>query len=112
MTWFGGSKMHDETPLIKRLIATGKNADRLHKEEEASPYKPHGIILFCRLMDEKKRAKPYVCLGRVGYHSHVPGSRPLQFVWNLLDFKRLEHDSKLQMTKNEDLSLFQEIVNF
>lgn len=113
MTWFGGSKMHDETPLIEKLIAAGKESNKVFKEkEQSSPDEADGIILFCRLLDEKKRPRPYTCMGRVGYHSHIPGSRPLQFVWNLIDHEGLTNDDTLQLKDGENVSIFQELVNF
>lgn len=108
--------MHDETPVIQKLIARGKKANNKPKKEPDDTGSnfdtSDGIILFCRLLDEKKRALPYVCLGRLGYHSHIPGSRPLQFVWNLLDYEQLAIKSDLTHEKGDVVSYFQQIVNF
>ena len=101
--------MHDETPAINKLIATGKKAMRQKKEDALN--EPNGILLFCRTFDEKKRAMPYVCMGRVGYHSHIPNSRPLKFVWNLLDFDRLMKVSAFIEERNSNPSLFDQIMN-
>ena len=76
VTWFGGSRMHDESPVIHKLL-----------QGESS-----NIILWCRrYQKEVKNFTPYVCFGRMGYNSHVPGSRPLSFVWDLLDYNALKN---------------------
>ena len=81
ITWFGGSRMQDDTPVVQRLLRLGK---------AASP-SSSSIILWCRRYEaEKKTYSPYVCLGRLGYQSHVPGSYPLSFVWMLLDYSALK----------------------
>lgn len=91
MTWFGGSRMHDETPVIKRLLNSKTNSD--------------DIILWCRFMDGSQ-AQPYICLGRLTYVSHTPGTRPLEFVWELLDY------DKLQAGRVQAGSLFSKIITF
>ena len=84
ITWFGGSRMHDESPVIQKLLEFGKGATAYHSN----------IVLWCRkYKPDLKGFTPYVCLGRLSYHSHVPGSRPLSFVWNLLDYKALRNHS-------------------
>ena len=83
VTWFGGSRMHDESPVIHKLL-----------QGESS-----NIILWCRrYQKEVKNFTPYVCFGRMGYNSHVPGSRPLSFVWDLLDYDALKNDSVVRDT--------------
>jgi len=85
ITWFGGSRMHDESPVIHKLIQYGKDA--MIKKDDSK------IILWCRrYQTENKKFTPYVCLGRLGYESHIPGSSPLSFVWNLLDYDGLKHN--------------------
>lgn len=82
VTWFGGSRMHDESNVIKHLIKVGK------KGSARSP--STGIVLWCREYSrESKGFGPYICCGRLAYQYHEPGSRPLRFVWNLLDHERL-----------------------
>ena len=84
ITWFGGSRMHDESPVIHKLIQYGQEA--MIKKDDSK------IILWCRrYQTENKKFTPYVCLGRLGYESHIPGSSPLSFVWNLLDYDGLKH---------------------
>lgn len=76
--------MHEETKVIRRLIRVGKSV--ANEENESS----EGVVLWCRSYDaSKKNHKPYVCLGRLSYHSHEPGSRPLKFTWNLVDYDRI-----------------------
>jgi len=109
VTWFGGSRMHDDSPVVQKLIRYGKEgmgvAIKQEKQKEegvisgsassagsASTDRSSNIILWCRrYQPEEKKFSPYVCFGRLGYRSHVPGSRPLSFVWELLDYDGLKH---------------------
>jgi len=106
VTWFGGSRMHDDSPVVQKLIRYGKEgmgaATKQEKQEEegaiidsagsAGTDSSSNIILWCRrYQPEEKKFSPYVCFGRLGYRSHVPGSRPLSFVWELLDYDGLKH---------------------
>jgi hypothetical protein len=97
ITWYGGSRMHDETPAILKLLGIGKSKS----------LKPeNGIVLWCRHYNaDAKTHHPYTCLGRLSYESHVPGSQPLQFVWNLLDYERLVQHKDANVRKR-----FQEIL--
>jgi hypothetical protein len=80
ITWFGGSRMVDDTPVVEKLIRWGKEATDSSSK----------IILWCRLFDPiRKTFHPYVCLGRLSYDSHQPQSYPLAFVWSLLDAERM-----------------------
>ena len=99
ITWFGGSRMHDESPIIQQLLRVGM---------QATISKSSGIVLWCRTYrTETKGFGPYTCLGRLAYQSHVVGSSPLSFVWNLLDFERLnEHPNEtVRQTFQELVSL-------
>ena len=86
ITWYGGSKMTPNTPVIQKLIRVGQAA-------RTRPDSAHtGIVLWCRqYMADRKTYTPYTCLGRLSYESHDPTSRPLAFVWNLLDYDRLSN---------------------
>jgi hypothetical protein len=100
ITWFGGSRMHDESPVIQQLLRVGLQATATSKSS--------GIVLWCRTYrTETKGFGPYTCLGRLAYQSHAVGSSPLSFVWNLLDFERLkEHpDETVRQTFEELVSL-------
>ena len=87
MTWFGGSRMHEASPVILKLLQYGRAATKKTRDEDV-----HGsVILWCRRhRPELKKFTPYVCFGRLGYRSHVPESRPLSFVWDLLDYDRMK----------------------
>jgi hypothetical protein len=99
MTWFGGSRHHDESNIIRRLLQVGNQAAKGKLPNE------NGIILWCRQYNVVKRVwTPYVCLGRLAYHSHEPGSRPLRFVMTLLDFDRLnQHPDKTVRQTFQDI---------
>jgi len=91
ITWFGGSRMHQHTPAIQKLLRIGISN---HRESNSGvvPEKGDGssIVLWCRMYDRTKRTfLPYTCLGRVGYRSHDPDVHPIKFVWDLLDYKAL-----------------------
>lgn len=95
ITWFGGSRMHDESPVVEKLIRYGKDATSRDK-----------IILWCRMYQtETKKFSPYACLGRLGYQSHIPRSQPLSFVWNLLD-----HDQLTSHSEKDVCDLFQSFI--
>ena len=76
--------MLDHSRVIQSLIRVGKRAS----DNDLSTQ--DGIILWCRTYDARTRGfGPYVCLGRLGYATHRPGTRPVAFVWNLLDYDAL-----------------------
>ncbi|KAL3931710.1 MAG: hypothetical protein SGBAC_011180, partial [Bacillariaceae sp.] len=79
ITWFGGSRMHDESPVILKLIKMGQ--ETATKAPEAATKAPastsnntkSNIVLWCRKYQvETKQFTPYVCFGRLGYKSHEP----------------------------------------
>jgi hypothetical protein len=81
--------MHDGSPAIRELLRRGRM-------REGRPGGGGGgtsdVVLWCRRYRPEARAfTPYVCFGRMGYRSHVPGSRPLAFVWDLLDYDGLRN---------------------
>jgi hypothetical protein len=113
MTWFGGSRMHDESPVIQRLIKVGQQQQHLDNVAKNNEHNG-GIVLWCRLYDSSSSPKgfrPYTCLGRVAYHSHQPGTRPIQFVWTLLDYDQLVQYSTQPKDKTDPTSMFQRIVD-
>lgn len=114
VNWFGGSKMHDGSPLIQRLKDIGVEASR-HQPKDSD----RAVILWCRHYNvSEKGFDPYVCFGRLSVsffssikslhlilslnpflvlqlQSYDPTSRPVVFQWNLIDFdKILHHESK------------------
>jgi len=97
VTWFGGSRMHDATPAIQRLIQVGRNAAK-GESNGSSSCANGGVVLWCRqYVSEKRTFAPYVCLGRLSYHSHQPGSQPLSFVWKLQDYELLANHADEQV---------------
>uniref|UniRef100_A0A7S2XW82 Uncharacterized protein n=1 Tax=Attheya septentrionalis TaxID=420275 RepID=A0A7S2XW82_9STRA len=113
MTWFGGSRMHDESPVIQRLIKVGQQQQEQNNVAKNNEHNG-GIVLWCRLYDSSSSPKgfrPYTCLGRVAYHSHQPGTRPIQFVWTLLDYDQLVQYSGQPKDKTDSPSMFQRIVD-
>jgi hypothetical protein len=101
VSWFGGSKMREDSPVIQRLIHMGKDTERRFPSRSTSR-----IILWCRHYDvQTKKLLPYTCLGRLAYESHVSGSQPVAFTWRLIDY-----DSIMDIpTKRE---YFQEATGF
>jgi hypothetical protein len=74
ITWFGGSKMHEDSEVIKRLITLGKTS---YKGDDQ-------IILFVR-----KEGESYVCLGRLVHVDYKLDINPVTFRWQLLDYDNL-----------------------
>jgi hypothetical protein len=91
VSWFGGSKMHHETPVIRKL-----RHEHFHKGR---------VILWCRqYIQQNKTFGPYICLGRLELLSYQSDTQPLEFVWKLLDYDKLTTSVKdkyavLQMMK-------------
>ena len=75
ITWFGGSKMHEDSEVIKRLIKLGEST---YKGDE-------NIILFVR-----KEGESYVCLGRLAHINYQLNVSPVTFKWQLLDYDTLK----------------------
>ena len=75
ITWFGGSKMHEDSEVIKRLITLGKTS---YKGDDQ-------IILFVR-----KEGESYVCLGRLVHVDYKLDINPVTFRWQLLDYDNLK----------------------
>jgi hypothetical protein len=116
MTWYGGSRMTNESPVIQRLIQLGTES-KLQYEKDESHWNSHeynkGIILWCRLNDVSMKGKytPYICMGRLGYHSHEVDSYPVKFVWDLLDYNALIQSKKSDETNDENtISAFERLL--
>lgn len=61
VNWFGGSKMHDGTPLIQRLKRLGVQAAQPEKSLSDEP-----VVLWCRNYNNAKKGfDPYICFGRL-----------------------------------------------
>jgi hypothetical protein len=81
VTWYGGSRMYEDSSVIQTLLKLGK---------QANTSTDAGIILWCRVYNAAtRRFSPYCSLGRLVYHSHVEGSYPVAFTWELLDYSAL-----------------------
>lgn len=84
VSWFGGSKMREDSPIILTLIQMGKEAASDPSSTSS------GIVLWCRQYDwNTKKLLPYTCLGRLAYESHIPGSYPVAFTWRLMDYESM-----------------------
>lgn len=60
VTWYGGSKMHDETNSIRKLKRVGMHA------AAGGANLNQAVVLWCREYDRARKAfGPYVCLGRL-----------------------------------------------
>jgi hypothetical protein len=107
ITWFGRSKMHDHSPAILSLLRLGRKKRSDDQKTTASTTtsgsemssETSNVVLWCRqYTPQTKTFTPYVCFGRLGYRSHIPESRPLAFVWELLDYDGLKfhHDHSVR----------------
>ena len=93
VTWYGGSRMHEGTPAIQRLLSVAKQ-QQLYTTGKSGSGKGGGIVLWCRrYIKERKAFEPYTCLGRLSYVSHTPHSRQLAFLWKLEDFESIQNHS-------------------
>jgi hypothetical protein len=62
VNWFGGSKMHDGTPLIQKLKRLGIQAAQPQKQQHSD----HAVVLWCRKYNAAKKGfDPYLCFGRL-----------------------------------------------
>ncbi len=84
VSWFGGSKMHEESDVIKRLVKTGTKID---DEKVFTGFLPADdtLLLFVRLPEEG-----YACLGRLAHVSYTLDKHPVEFEWELLDYDRMK----------------------
>lgn len=93
--------MHDETNIIRRLLRVA------HAVADGQNDSSDGLVLWCRRYDASQKGfTPYVCLGRLSYHSHEFGSRPLKFVWNLVDY-----DGLVNHVDESVRNIFQEFID-
>lgn len=98
ITWFGGSRMDEWSPVMQKLLGWGLSARSSDLAQ---------LVLWCRRYDKnQKKFLPYVCLGRLSYHSHIAESYPVSVVWNLLDSERLRKNENPLVRES-----FQQILN-
>lgn len=74
ITWFGGSRMHADTPVTKRLLKGGGSET---------------VLLWVRLEKE-----PYTCLGPVKVVESDIGVHPITIKWELLLYEPLKAKAK------------------
>jgi hypothetical protein len=61
VNWFGGSRMHDGTPLIQRLKRFGDK-----RAEQTKQLSDETVILWCRKYNAANKGfDPYICFGRL-----------------------------------------------
>ena len=78
MTWFGGSNMHPESPVIHGLLKAGRS-DVVLKGDDVG--KEGVVVVFVR---EVKL--PYCCFGRVEIDDVDLTKRPVRVTWKFLDY--------------------------
>jgi hypothetical protein len=84
ITWFGGSKMYEDSDSTKRLLKTKKGG--VGDRDRA--------ILFVRLAANE----PYCCLGDLACRKAVTDKHPISMEFELVDFERIrrtEHFTKV-----------------
>lgn len=84
ISWFGGSKMHEESDVVKRLVKAGAR-NEVEKAVAASMSVDDALLLFVRLPEEG-----YACLGRLAHVSYTLDKHPVEFEWELLDYDRMK----------------------
>jgi hypothetical protein len=85
--WFGGSSMHDQTPVVQKLKQSC-NRGR--------------VILWCReYLIEPRTFGPYTCFGRLELVTYDGSKQPVEFVWNLLDYDHIVSSSANDSTAVE-----------
>jgi len=77
ITWFGGSRVYEDSEITKRLLAYGN--------PQKDPKHPESIVLFVRL-----RGESYCCLGRLEHREYNLTKHPIAFTWVLRDFDTLK----------------------
>ena len=74
VTFYGGSRMHDQTPVIQKVKRLGVRAAAAANELDSAD----GIVLWCRSYETHRKAfGPYVCLGRLAVSFMVVTVKPV-----------------------------------
>jgi hypothetical protein len=103
ISWFGGSKMYQNSNVVQRLIIAGGNhsINEEHNIKEEGNIKIgenfNGIIkVGCKRKDEDRvvlfariEGEPYCCLGNVSHIKYNLSKHPVTFDWKLLDYENL-----------------------
>lgn len=87
ITWFAGSRVTGETPVLLRLLEAGREG----KGNGVEAKKKNEILLFCRLQGE-----PYVCMGRVAHTWYETRRHPVKVVWKLRDYEAIKHSADVR----------------
>ncbi|KAM3571145.1 hypothetical protein VYU27_006822 [Nannochloropsis oceanica] len=108
LTWFAGSRVKPETPVMVRLLAAGSAGGRKDGSEGENGEKEKGkergkggeeswtevqkedkerqedVLLFCR-----SQGGPYVCMGRVWHVWFDTRTHPIKVLWILRDWEEI-----------------------
>jgi len=84
MMWYGGSKMHKDSKVIKRLVAM----------QAATVIE--GTTGDCCLLFVRFEGAPYACLGRLRWIGVDLLSSPVKIKWELLDYDRFYSSGHFQ----------------
>jgi hypothetical protein len=99
VTWFGGSKMHHESPAICKL----------RQSQEQLKKKKYNVILWCRqYLRETKAFGSYTCMGRLDLVSYDRHTQPLEFVWKLVDY---DHITKVSDDRYHIVAMISEFAS-
>jgi hypothetical protein len=92
MTWYGGSRMHAESPITHRILPPGQVvSSMLDPAPLIKKSKNNLILLFVRLEGE-----PYCCLGPVKAEKYDIDTHPVAFTWELLLWDKLQNRSNFK----------------
>merc|ERR1711904_108916 len=75
MTWFAQKYHVEETPVVQRLLRLTSKREGDDSSRERDP-----VLLFCR-----REGEPYIFCGRTALDHFDAESRPLKFIWKLVD---------------------------
>ena len=101
ITWYGGSRMHEESDVVKRLVSAGGHKKDGAVVDDATDRGTGGggggddvddvVVLFVRLEGES-----YTCLGRLAHVSYALDKHPIEFEWELLDYDRMKNGDEFK----------------
>ena len=93
VSWFGGSRMHKETPIIKKLVkwSRQKQTSQIHDLNDSGG--SQAVVMWCRFVDGSN-TEPYYFMGRCGYVTHDEDTHPIPFRFKLVDYDRIKTGEK------------------
>lgn len=100
MTWFAGSRVTGETPVLLRLLEAGREGK---EDREGEKKNKDEILLFCRLQGE-----PYVCMGRVAHTWYETRRHPVKVVWRLRDYEAIKDSADVREVWGDAVDLEKE----